>query len=104
MSSCLIGSFLTLERLAGEEGAVVVDTDVPVSFSSFFSSVGDDDSRFLLLLPAAVAVGGVLSRGLCCAALAWRENIAWMPSLRFSTGSMNVGDWTPTLPTSLGTA
>ena len=101
-SSCLIGSsFLTLERLAGEEG-VVLGTNVPVS-SSPFASVGDDGSRFLLLLPAA-AVGGVSRDALCCAAWAWRENIASMPSLRFWTGSMNVGDWTPTLPTSLGTA
>jgi hypothetical protein len=27
-----------------------------------------------------------------------------MPSLRFCTGSMNVGDSTPTFPTSVGTA
>jgi len=110
VSSCLVGSFLTLERLAGEEGAVV-NTDVPVSCSCscFLSSAGDDDSRFLLPLPAAAvaAAGGVSRDALfccCCAALAWRENIASMPSLRFLTGSMNVGDWTPTLPTSLGTA
>lgn len=31
------------------------------------------------------------------------ENMAWIPSLRFDTGSMNVGDSVPTFPTSLGT-
>jgi hypothetical protein len=30
-------------------------------------------------------------------------NIAWMPSFRFETGSMKVGDSVPTLPTSFGT-
>jgi hypothetical protein len=31
------------------------------------------------------------------------ENMAWIPSLRFDTGSMNVADSVPTFPTSLGT-
>lgn len=30
-------------------------------------------------------------------------NIAWMPSFRVATGSMNVDDSVPTLPTSFGT-
>jgi hypothetical protein len=33
----------------------------------------------------------------------WRMNIASMPSLRFCTGSINVGDSAPTFPTSFGT-
>lgn len=91
VSSCLIGSFLTLGRLVGEEAAEV-DTGVPVSVSSSFSSVGNDDSRFLLPLPAEAAVSGVSRDVLCCVAFVWRENIASMPSLRFWTGSINVGD------------
>lgn len=82
--------------------------DEPIlSLSSSTSSTGADDSRFLLPLAAAARGGsGGASRTAprCCAALAWRENIASMPSLRFWTGSMNVGASAPTLPTSVGTA
>lgn len=100
LSSILIGCPLvsfSLERLAEREGTTA-DTDADVrisfSFSSSSSFSGDTDSRFLFLS----------LRSCACAALVWRVNIASMPSLRFWTGSMNVGDSVPTLPTSLGTA
>ena len=74
-----MGSVLTLRVVAG------------------FSLTGDgDDSRFLF--PRCGDEAGVVPFAV------WRENSASMPSLRFSTGSMNVGDSTPTLPTSCGTA
>jgi len=64
--------------------------------------VGDDDDglRFLLLpvLPATAAANAD------SLALAWCMNIASMPSLRFCTGSMNVGKAMLTLPNSLATA
>ena len=101
----MIGYSLATERLDGEGAAD--DTDVPIlPLTSSTSSADDDGSRFLLPLAAAACGGGDdgASRTAlrCCAALAWRENIASMPSLRFWTGSMNVGDSVPTLPTSVG--
>lgn len=78
-STSTTGSVLTLRVVAG------------------FSLTGDgDDSRFLF--PRCGDEAGVVPFAV------WRENSASMPSLRFSTGSMNVGDSTPTLPTSCGTA
>jgi len=67
-----------------------------------FTSVGDDNDGLcfllLLVLPAtATADADSL-------ALAWRMNITLMLSLCFCTGSMNVGEVTPTFPTSLGMA
>ena len=73
-------------------------TGVPVLS---FTSVGDDNNGLcfllLLVLPATAAADAD------SLALAWRMNIASMPSLRFCTGSMNVSKATPTFPTSLGT-
>ena len=98
LSSDLIGCPLaSLERLTGREGTTAdTGADVPISvfFSSSSSFAGDTDSRFLFVSPRCCA----------CAALVWRVNIASIPSLRFWTGSMNVGDSVPTFPTSLGTA
>jgi hypothetical protein len=61
-------------------------------------------SRFLL--PFFVDGGGEMAAkegeggsGSFFGALDWRMNIASMPSLRFCTGLMNVGDSVPTLPT-----
>ena len=112
--------FSVLTRLASEgegEGEVEIGeatasatataTDVP-GVSSFTSSAGngddddDDEMGSCFLLPAVRATAAAVDAD--SLALAWRMNIASMPSLRFCTGSMTVGDSTPTLPTSPGTA
>ena len=77
------------------------------TFSSLFGSstysISDASTLAFFSLPVLDMEGDRLRLGAFFAA-ACLANMAWMPSLRSASGSMNVGDSVPILPTSLGTA
>ena len=81
---------LTFSTLAFFAGCVPPVTSV--------ISVAGDALRFSLRVLLFAGEAAVVPFRVCFA------NMAWMPSLRSASGSMNVGDSVPIFPTSLGTA